>query len=526
MAKLNMQTAQKILPNIYRDSVALMQISSKMCELPGINQASAIMATEANIELLVEAGLVDNAIEPAPNDLLITIQGKDERSIVAAFDLAETSLKGAQLANQSGADDNLSPRSIQMALNEFPEADLALISCPGEYAAAEAQKALLLGLDVMIFSDNIPVEDELKLKQLATETDKLVMGPDCGSAIIHGVPLGFANVVSRGDIGIVAASGTGLQQVSCLVDQLGCGISQAIGTGGRDLNAKVGGLSMLRGLRMLADDENTAVITLISKPPAREIAEKILVLAADCGKPVVVNFLGADAEALRRKNIFPAETLEQAAHMSVNLSKGNKQSQKPLPRHNLDEAKLRSLLSPLSDSQRYVRGLYSGGTFSYEAMLLLENEIGAVNSSTPLRAEHKLDDIWTSTGNTILDLGDDLFTRGRPHPMIDHRLRNDRILQEVQDPETAVVLLDVVIGYGSHGDPAGSIASSIRAGREAANKIGCSPIFITFVCGTKEDPQNLVGQEKKLRDAGAIVVGSNAQAVRLASDILSMVKEK
>ncbi len=521
-----MLTAQKILPNLYRDSVALMQISSKMCDLPGVIQASAIMATEANIALLVGAGLIDKTIEPAPNDLLITIQGKDEKSLMAAFDQAEASLSGGQPENSNSADTNLSPRSIEMALDEFSEANLALISCPGEYAGAEARKALLLGLDVMIFSDNVPVEDEVALKQLAAETGKLVMGPDCGTAIINGVPLGFANVVTRGDIGIVAASGTGLQQVSCLIDQLGCGISQAIGTGGRDLNAKVGGLSILKGLAMLADDENTAVITLISKPPAREIAEKVLALAAESGKPVVVNFLGADADALRGKNIFPAGTLEQAAHMAVHLSKGNKPSEKTLPRHNLDEAELRGLLSPLSDSQTYVRGLYSGGTFSYEAMLLLEKEIGPVNSSTPLRAGHKLNDIWTSTGNTILDLGDDLFTRGRPHPMIDHRLRNDRILKEARDPETAVILLDVVIGYGSHGDPAGSMSDSIRAAREAAVKTGCCPIFIAFVCGTEKDPQNLVGQEKKLRDAGAIVVGSNAQAVRLASDILSMVKEK
>ena len=521
-----MQTAQKTLPNVYRDSVALMQISSKLCELPGIIQASAIMATEANIALLVEAGLVKKAIEPAPNDLLITIQGQDEKTVAAALDQAEASLSGARPANLSGVDTNLLPRSIEMALDEFPEADLALISCPGEYAAAEARKALLLGLDVMIFSDNVSAEDELALKQLAAETDKLVMGPDCGTAIINGVPLGFANVVSRGDIGIVAASGTGLQQVSCLVDQLGCGISQAIGTGGRDLSAKVGGLSMLKGIARLSDDENTAVITLISKPPAREIAEKVLALAAGCGKPVVVNFLGADADALRRKNIFPAETLEQAAHMSVNLSKDSNPSQKSLPRHNFDDAKLRSLSSSLSDSQMYVRGLYSGGTFSYEAMLLLENEIGPVNSSTPLRAECKLNDIWTSAGNTVLDLGDDLFTRGRPHPMIDHRLRNDRILKEAQDSETAVILLDVVLGYGAHGDPAGSMAASITAARENATKNGRSPIFITFVCGTEADPQNLVAQEKKLRDAGAIVVGSNAQAVRLASDILSQAKGK
>ena len=236
---------------------------------------------------------------------------------------------------------------------------------------------------------------------------------------------------------------------------------------------------------------------------------------------MVVNFFGADLATLEGDNIFLVETLEQAAHTALQLSKDAAPSANPLPRHEIDKTEIGSIIAGFSTNQKFVRGLYSGGTFSYEAMLLLEREIGPIKSSSPLNAEHKLNDIWSSTGNTVIDLGDDLFTRGRPHPMIDHRLRNDRILQEAADPETAVILLDVVIGHGAHADPAGEMTASIKAAKESAAKLGCQPAFVTFVCGTKGDPQNFAEQENKLRGAGAIVVESNAQAVRLTSDILA-----
>ena len=254
--------------------------------------------------------------------------------------------------------------------------------------------------------------------------------------------------------------------------------------------------------------------------PRIEKAEKILAEAAACGKPVVVIFLGADLTAKQGEEIYPVETLEEAAHAAVQLSKGGAPGSTPLRRHGIGENDVQKIAGAFSPGQKYVRGLYSGGTFSYEAMLLLDREIGPMNSSSPLKAEHKLNDIWSSIGNTVIDLGDDLFTRGRPHPMIDHRLRNDRILHEAQDPETAVILLDVVIGHGSHADPAGEMAASIEAAKAAAKKNGGNPIFVTFVCGTKSDAHNSAAQANKLRVAGAIVLESNAQAVRLTSDIL------
>ncbi|HSK87477.1 MAG TPA: hypothetical protein VK880_03930, partial [Anaerolineales bacterium] len=431
-----MTIAQRMIKNLYRDSVSLMQFSEKLRALDGIRQASAVMATENNISLLVEAGLLSQTVPSNPNDLLIVVEGKDEPTTGAALDAAEAMLKTKSAdAGETGVR-RLPPRSTEMALEIMPSANFVLISTPGEYAGAEARKALQLGLHVMMFSDNVSVEEEIPLKQYAREHNLLVMGPDCGTAIINGIPLGFANVVRRGDIGVVAASGTGLQQVTSLIDRFGGGISQAIGTGGHDLKSEVGGITMLQGIEALTADPSTRVILLVSKPPSPNVMKEVLAKAAQSGKPVVVEFIGADPSNISGGNIFGVKTLEDAATASVLLSKG-----KPVKKFsNTLPARYRSLVEParkqLKKSQKYIRGLFSGGTFCYETVLLLSEALGSVYSNTPIRKEEKIPNVWKSVEHTVIDLGDDLFTQGRPHPMIDFRLRNDRILQEAKDPET------------------------------------------------------------------------------------------
>ena len=508
-----MARATKIIRNFYRDSVSLMQLSSSFAKLPGVEQASAVMASANNISLLQEAGLLAESIEASANDLLIALQGEAD-ALESALAAAESSLKQPS-PSSTGSEQSrgIAPRSIEMGLGNLVDANLALISTPGEYAAAEAFKALSLGLNVMLFSDNVGLEDEIALKRFAQERDLIVMGPDCGTAIINGIPLAFANVVRRGVIGVVAASGTGLQQVTCLVDRWGGGISQAIGTGGHDLRREVGGISMLQGLKALAADPSTSVIVLISKPPSPEVAAKVLEAAGVAGKAVVVNFLGADPDQARRKNMYPAATLEDAAAAAVALADGK-----------TPEAR-RASVPPLSTTllaprQRYVRGLYSGGTFCYEASLLLKKELGQINSNTPVEPEDCLSDVWTSRNHTVIDLGDDLFTRGRPHPMIDHRLRNERLIREASDPEVAVLILDIVLGYGSHPDPAAEMIPAIQKARDLAAEAGRHLVIVGFVCGTAADPQNLSKQETALREAGVILAESNAQAVRMAASVV------
>jgi succinyl-CoA synthetase alpha subunit len=503
-----MAGALKVIGNFYRDSVALMQLSAQLGKRPGVAQASAIMASPANLALLREAGLLAGEVAAGPNDLLIALAGQSDAALTEAMAAAEAELnkKPAALA---GGPKREPPRSIEMALEAAPGASLALISTPGDYAAAEAEKALRLGLNVMMFSDNVPARDEIALKQYARAHNLMVMGPDCGTAILNGVPLGFANVVRRGAIGVVGASGTGLQQVTCLIDAAGQGISQAIGTGGHDLSRDVGGITMLQGLDALAADKATRVIVLISKPPAPEVARLVFDRARAAKKPVVVCFLGADPATIAGRNLHAAATLEDAASAAAALAKG----QKPKAGRATPKAKP----PRFAKSQRFIRGLYSGGTFCYEASLLLAQSLNDVHSNTPVGRAAALKDVWHSSGHTLLDLGDDLFTRGRPHPMIDHRLRNERILKEAADPATAVILLDVVLGYASHLDPADAIAPVIESARKKAAKAARRIAFVGFVCGTKGDPQNLAAQEKALEKAGMILARSNAQAVRLAA---------
>ena len=505
-----MAVAEKIIPNLYRDSVALMQLSARVAATPGVTRAVAVMATRANLALLAEAGFARRTLEPHPNDVLVVIEGDDEACVATALGEMEASLRSSLAAGEGEAGEGagaVRPTSIAMALEESP-ANLALISTPGEYAAAEAEKALRLGLNVMLFSSNVAIEDEVRLKNFAREQNLLVMGPDCGTAIINGVPLGFANVLRRGPIGVVAAAGTGLQEVASLIDRAGSGISQAIGTGGRDLSDAVGGATMRQALAALAADKATEIIVLVSKPPSPKVAATLRREAAACGKPVVICFLGADLSKLGGDNLHAAETLEDAAHLAHKLARGDaamKPAAAPAP-------------TPprFAPTQKYVRGLFSGGTLCYEALVLLAQELGPVWSNTPLDPAYALADPWTSRAHTVIDLGAEIFTRGRPHPMIDPLLRSERLVKEAADAETAIILFDVVLGHGAHPDPAASLATAIAAARRHQDR---EVAFVASICGTKADPQNFDAQHATLRDAGVLVAPSNAAAARLAAAI-------
>jgi succinyl-CoA synthetase alpha subunit len=490
-----------------------MQLSARIAELPGLSQACAIMASENNLALLRSAGFLKDAIEAGPNDLLISLLGSNSAALEAAMIEAEAALHAKPLLEQGGGPRREPPRSIEMGLETMPGADIALISTPGAYAAAEAMKALRLGLNVMVFSDNVALEEEIALKIFARDNDLLVMGPDCGTAILNGIPIGFANVVRRGEIGVVAASGTGLQQVTCLIDRYGKGISQGIGTGGHDLHERVGGISMLQALSALAADPATRVIVLISKPPSREVAERVIEAASRVGKPVVINFLGADLINVAFPNLYAAKTLEDAANAAVALAERRQ------PRIDTSDISPEVKSGNLSPKRCFIRALYSGGTFCYEATALLGEALTSVYSNTPVGTAISLDDVWKSRAHTLVDLGDDVFTRGRPHPMIDHRLRNERILAEAEDPSVAVILFDIVLGYGSHPDPAAEIVPVLKEAQARATRINGPLVFVGFVCGTESDPQNLARQERLLTEAGVILAASNAQAVRLAGGI-------
>jgi FdrA protein len=487
-----------VLPNTYRDSVELMRLAAELEHRAGVSRAGAMMATAASRGVLQEAGLWTSEVEasgPGPNDLIVCVAG-ESAGVEAALGSAREQLSSGGGGARTFDRDEAPPHTIAEALSVAPDASLAIISTPGAYASAETVKALKRGLHVFLFSDNVPLEDEVALKALARRKGRLLMGPDCGTAILDGFPIGFANAVRRGRIGVIAASGTGLQQVAVLIDRDGEGVSQAIGVGGRDLDARVGGTMMLAAIDRLGEDPDTQVLVLLSKPPAPEVAERVLGAARATGKPVVVNFLGEHA-LQREAAIVRVVTLEDAAGWAVAVARGEAAPPEPV----LAPALLADAThgaSRLRAEQIRVEGLYSGGTLCKEAALLL------AESGVPYR---------------VLDLGDDEFTVGRPHPMIDMRLRSKYIERAAADPSVGVLLLDVVLGYGSHPDPAGELAAALG---EASEHM----VVIASVCGTPADPQGLSEQVRQLRAAGVIVAPTNAQAARLATVVLSKVREE
>ncbi len=509
----------------YYDSVTLLEVAQDLLKMEGVQDAAVVMGTPANKGILADAELLTPEAEDASaDDLVIAVRAVSAEEAEAALKEAEALLKASRAPK---ADEGLAapPKTLAAAVERLEGANMALISVAGRYAAGVARDALNHGLHVFLFSDNVSLDDEIALKQMAREKGLLVMGPDAGTAIINGVALGFANDLIRGPVGVVAASGTGLQAVTSLLTRMGVGISQAIGTGGRDLSEAVGGIMMLEGLKALQADPATEVLLLVSKPPAPSVAEKVLAQLQASEKPAVVCFLGGEAKVVRQAGGIPAKTLEEAAHLAAALAQG-KAPEVALTLLQDEEAKLRrrakALKERLTSEQRYFRGLFSGGTFCYETQLLLADALGEpIYSNAPVDKQYKMADSTKSEGHVAVDLGEDEFTVGRLHPMLDPTLRNHRILQEAKDPEVAVIFLDIVLGYGVHPDPAGAAVEAIREAQAMLKEQGREVIFIASVCGTPGDPQDVQAQEAKLEEAGVVVLPTNAAATRLAGYILA-----
>ncbi|MEX2148521.1 MAG: acyl-CoA synthetase FdrA [Candidatus Rokuibacteriota bacterium] len=496
-----------VVRGVYHDSVTLMRLSNDMQAVEGVTLGAAMMGTPPNVALMRQAGLLAVEGESAgPGDLVIAVMATDERAAErarAAAGAALAPVRGAGEARGQGA----RPRTLGSAIAMLPGANLALISVPGMYAGAEAWKALRAGLHVMVFSDHVPVETEVALKRYAAERSLLMMGPDCGTALIDGVPLGFANAVPRGRIGLAAASGTGLQEVMSLIAAQGEGVSQAIGLGGRDLSDAVGGLMLTQALAALAEDPATAVIGIIGKPPGAIVAARIAQEAGRLGKPCVVHFMGVPPSP--DPSWHSAATLEDAARATVALARGTRPraAHFTLPAGDI-EAMVETGVRALAPAQRYVRGVYAGGTLAWEAVGLLAALLPDV---TPGVA-------GGGAGHRVVDLGEDVFTVGRPHPMIDGGVRREWIEREGRDPATAVLLLDVILGYGAHPDPAGEILPALDAVRRER-----AVAVVASVCGTDGDIQDRRRQTATLAAHGVCVMPSNAQAARLAARMAARV---
>ena len=484
-------TKHDIRRGAYYDSVVLMQLQRGLIGLPGVIDAGVVMATPANRDLLTANNLLPDAIAASPDDLLIVVKAETDATASDAIQQVDSLLS----RKRSSASQEFRPRSLSGAVKQLPEANWVLVSVPGRYAAGVAREALDLGKHVFLYSDNVSLEDEISLKKVAREKGLLVMGPDCGTAIINGIGLGFANRVRRGQIGVVGASGTGTQAVAAQIHNLGGGISHAVGTGGRDLKSDVGAITAHQALDLLARDPETKVIVLISKPPSPDVATQLISAAQGTGKAVVIYFIGYPAPARRIGNVQFAISLSEAAELAV---KSEDQG--------LETIETSSASSP------YVRGLFSGGTLAYETLLGLQASLSPIYSNAPITEYQLLKDPLHSECHSIIDLGDEFFMVGRLHPMIDNDLRIRRIKQEAADDKVGMILFDVVLGEGSHMEPSGELVPAIDEIRKTRELE-----FAAIVIGTDDDPQNVQSQIDQLKDAGVIVFRTAAEAVEYVS---------
>ena len=506
----------------YYDSVTLMNVARKIKSIPGIEDAALVMGTAANKDLLREAKLFSPEVEEATsNDLLMIVKG-DETSVSQAIDLAEDFLTRRTIQSQP-IGEHL-PRTMRSAVRLQQESNLAMISLPGQYAVAEAWDALHHGLDVLLFSDNVPLADEIALKHYAVNHNLLMMGPGAGTAIINGVALGFGNALPRGPVGIVSAAGTGLQEVSTLLANQGVGISQGIGVGGRDLSDEVDAMMMIQAIEALQEDQETEVIVAISKYPSLDVAKKVWAKLNTGTKPSIVIFMGEDFTPILNSQIDEeivifADTLQEAALKAAALATGDELTavDDQLAQQLSDlQNQAHNLATNLMPEQKYLRGLFSGGTLCEEAMRIWGDKIQPVWSNVPLKGEWKLPNSKSSLEHCSWDLGAEEFTVGRPHPMIDNDLRISRLLEEANDPSVAVIQMDVVLGYGAHPNPASELCPAIEKARGIADQNERSLIVVLSITGTEGDPQNLRLQQEAFERTGAIVCDSNAAASWLA----------
>ncbi|WP_228255019.1 FdrA family protein [Ornithinimicrobium avium] len=487
---------------VYHDSVTLMQVSQQVRTTPGVTDALIGMGTELNLGLMRDGGF-DVPGAAGPNDLVVALRGSDEGALGAGLArLEEVFAELRARSRRTGTAEEVAPRTVGSAAARSG-ANLALISTPGRHAVADALDAVRSGLSVMLFSDNVSVEDEIRLKDAAAAADVLVMGPDCGTAVVGGAYLGFANVTRPGRFGVVAASGTGAQQVMCLLDLAGEGVSHVLGLGGRDLSDAVGGRSAKQALRALAADEATEHVIIVSKPASPAVVEELTALAGELGVGVSWATLGRGLP-----------DLTAATEVALTAAGGT-----------VPEWPWWAAVEPRPAGEpgqgEHLRGLYCGGTLADEAMIITEEQLGPIASNIPLEGSPQVSGHEPLTGHAVIDFGDDELTQGRAHPMIDPSLRLEKIREQGTDATCGVLLLDLVLGHGSHPDPARELADAVSAARSAAREDGRQLPVVVALVGTESDPQGLKACAATLSQAGAQVHTSHAQAVRTALQLLA-----
>lgn len=510
-----------VIKNKYYDSVLLMKLAGKIGKMEGVAQISVGMGTPLNKDTMNDLGiLLDEGRQAGANDLVIALETDSAETAEAAKEAYLASITEQRGAGKSEY------RSLETMGRYVKDRNIAVISLAGSFAGAEAKKALKMGMDVFMFSDNVPIEQELELKQYAREHGLLMMGPDCGLSFINGVAIGLCSKVRRGHIGIVAASGSGMQETMNIIHRHGRGISHAIGVGGRDLQDSIGGITMLQSLDILENDPDTKVIVIISKPPQAKTTAKVLERVRACSKPVVLQLINADLSGMDIGSAMVSSSFDESAMMAIALSEGTEYTHVSEDERfaRLDEL-ARCEAAKLTGEQKYMRGLYCGGSLAEEAIALSEPKLGPLYGNIAFLPDHVLEDPFHSREDCLIDIGAEEFTLGKPHVAIDPSPRCERFLQEAADPETAVILMDFLLGYALCEDPAGMMADTIRQGIAEAAAQGRHLTVVASICGSDLDPQGLEAQKKILEDAGVIVMDNNGEASRLTAAIIQHRRE-
>ena len=486
----------------YQDSVVLMLLTNEISTIEGVKKVSIMMATPANKDIFKQSGLdTEELMAATANDMVVVADVDDEAMLDVIMENVEAFLKKQSTSNNASKGSE-SVKSWDKALDKLPDANLAVISIPGAYAALEADRALDQGLNVFMFSDNVTIEDEKALKEKAHAKGLSVMGPDCGTGIIQGVPIAFTNSVSKGSIGIIGASGTGIQELTTIIDRLGEGVNNAIGTGGRDLSTTVGGITMMDMIDAMEKDETVKVLIVISKPPAQAVREKISARLSGFSKPVITLFLGEKPE-YHEENFYHTYTLDEAARLAVSLVRGK---EVPEATVDVDESEFYK-----AEDNKTIKAYYSGGTLANEAAMLIKDALNVTDPPEDIEGY-----MLQLDGNIVVDLGDDAYTQGKPHPMIDPAKRIECMQEAVDDESTGVILLDIMLGYGSHPDMAGALLPTIKELQAKADAANRKVFFVATVCGTRRDYQGYDEAVNKLKDAGVIVCENNKLACQTA----------
>jgi succinyl-CoA synthetase alpha subunit len=514
-----MTSGYVIRKNEYYDSVFLMGINKQLSDHSGVKQTAVLMGTENNKNLLNDIGIKDGSIDAAKaNDLIVAVIADTQEIVDEVLNDLDRRLKtifeSSPVSVWKTFDDGLAQK---------PNANLEVLSIPGEYVPREARKAIEAGLHVFIFSSNVSLQDELELKKLAAKKNVIVMGPDCGTSIIGGVGIGFANVVRQGSIGVIGASGTGLQEFTCQVHNAGQGISHAIGTGTNDVSDTIGGLTSFAAIDALEADTNTKVIAFVSKPPGKKVREKLIERLKNCSKPTISCFLGESHSSSPDDRLHFASTIDLAVDWALHLVDST-----PFPK----ELKLQPEELTLVDleaaqwtsEQQFLRGVFAGGTYCYQSQQVLRNSGLDIYSNAPLEPAFLLDNPDQSRFHSIVDMGDEYYTLGKPHPMIDGSLRNNRILAESLDPQVAVIFLDFILGYNASSDPAGELLNAISQAQQNAANRGSHLTIVASICGTDGDPQDLNLQSQMLKDQDVYVFNSNSKAALFCARLLGKVR--